>query len=880
MKWGTAVMNMSPLALQLLVLLPLLVAVGITMGAIILNRDERPEKLWLLADDWVLQDREYRQSNFERATQESLVITTLQDNGDVLGGNWSVLLETYKLHSMIMDINITVTDPQGNPRSFTTWDLCLPSNITLYFAPHKPRNCTFTNVFAFWKYDGSQLGHGLDPHVVVGGNWSSTTDAITQGPLVPEQVVGGADFADNSSLTRAAALKLWYYLDNNFTINNAWPGWQDDVLGAWEDAFLALAAQPFATIRVYRAAGKSDGAVMADAMNNDLPYVVAALLAVIFMVVFYILMSPAMLHDGVSPRFAERALRSFVAVVCAGLSMGSTMGFIGLTGLPFSGVVWYMIFYVLVHLCHAMALLVNALDVVCVTLPTQGRLGAALGAVAPTMLTTSLPIVVMFAALSLTPAALPCVRSLAVAGSFGLCINLVLALTTFTAVLARSIRRQQQQQDAGLPAPPACVGVRGLVRFYSWAAQSWLFKSVVVLCVLGMIGDSINGLITWRQTADEAAIYPPDSYLHQFYVQDNAYFGKLCIPLDIVLHDVDYSKPANGHAMVALADRVLQSPYVYTYSDTGLSNYSLHFSWYNAFLAFERQQNPKHVSSDGTPAPQHFQPDFLEYFTPLSFASPAPFIEFYVDVLTKDFQGQIGNLHPLRFASIASTRMQGFTMPLTDMDAQAAAVEDLRSIASTAGGDLRASVYAPPFYIFRTFTTVRQWTYYSFIATSVACALSVLLTLGPMAAALVMLSLASVSLDTVGLFMHSIGYSFDTTTLPMLMFMIPLATELLVHFAAFAHVEYRLPVPPTPPAGKMAEKGAKPLLLTAAVAAMSYGPATATICCGCLGALLGLLVMMAGVSSPVLYIFGALSSVILGLAAAHVLVLPAFLPGW
>lgn len=36
--------------------------------------------------------------------------------------------------------------------------------------------------------------------------------------------------------------------------------------------------------------------------------------------------------------------------------------------------------------------------------------------------------------------------------------------------------------------------------------------------------------------------------------------------------------------------------------------------------------------------------------------------------------------------------------------------------------------------------------------------------------------------------------------------------------------------------------------------------------------------MMAGVTSPVLYIFGALTAVIVGLAGVHVLVLPALMP--
>ena len=62
MKWGNAVMNVGPWGMKVLVLLPLLVAVGITMGAIILNREERPEKLWLVEDDWVLKDRTYRQT--------------------------------------------------------------------------------------------------------------------------------------------------------------------------------------------------------------------------------------------------------------------------------------------------------------------------------------------------------------------------------------------------------------------------------------------------------------------------------------------------------------------------------------------------------------------------------------------------------------------------------------------------------------------------------------------------------------------------------------------------------------------------------------------------------------------------------------------------
>jgi hypothetical protein len=47
--------------------------------------------------------------------------------------------------------------------------------------------------------------------------------------------------------------------------------------------------------------------------------------------------------------------------------------------------------------------------------------------------------------------------------------------------------------------------------------------------------------------------------------------------------------------------------------------------------------------------------------------------------------------------------------------------------------------------------------------------------------------------------------------------------------------------------------------------------------CGGLGTLIGLGVMLAGVTSPVLVIFGALTSVIVALACFHVVVLPLFL---
>ena len=99
---------------------------------------------------------------------------------------------------------------------------------------------------------------------------------------------------------------------------------------------------------------------------------------------------------------------------------------------------------------------------------------------------------------------------------------------------------------------------------------------------------------------------------------------------------------------------------------------------------------------------------------------------------------------------------QGFSAVLGDMETQAAAVENLHDITSATGGgvcltklvatthpsssyccdivvidsmsvgspvtfhphiQLVASLYAPPFYIFRTFTTIKQWTFNALIAT-------------------------------------------------------------------------------------------------------------------------------------------------------------------
>jgi hypothetical protein len=71
------------------------------------------------------------------------------------------------------------------------------------------------------------------------------------------------------------------------------------------------------------------------------------------------------------------------------------------------------------------------------------------------------------------------------------------------------------------------------------------------------------------------------------------------------------------------------------------------------------------------------------------------------------------------------------------------------------------------------------------------------------------------------------GYSLDTTTLPMIMFMMPLITELLVHLAAFLRVGSRLPPTIVPLDGDKPANG----LLAASAAVLSYGPATATYVC-------------------------------------------------
>lgn len=277
------------------------------------------------------------------------------------------------------------------------------------------------------------------------------------------------------------AFKLWYYLDNNFTINNRWPNYQDDVIGAWEDAFLEIASRAYPNISVYRHAAKSDGDVMLDATNNDLPYVVLALMTVVMSVVFYIFMSPGLFHNGPSPRFGERAWRALCAFTLAMLSISSCMGAVGFTGLPFSGVVWYMIFYVLIHICHLMALLVNAVDVVCVALPANRRLAVAAATIGPTMITSSLPIIIAYAVLSLMSTCLPGLRTIAFAGCFGLLMNLFLVYTSFMAVLSRSFRHGGARLTATamtVPIMPAshpfsreqmhrpCVGVRSIMTFY------------------------------------------------------------------------------------------------------------------------------------------------------------------------------------------------------------------------------------------------------------------------------------------------------------------------------------------------------------------------------------------------------------------------------
>lgn len=834
-----------------MIFIPILVCAGFSAGVVNMNREERPEKLWLLPDDWVLEARTYRQTYFERALEETLIITSAEPDGDVLAKNKLALNSSFNLHNAVMNIAITVKDPQGKPRTFTTNDLCLQSDLP--FVPVQP--CLVTTVLAFWNYDPAVLAADKDPHQVV--SWDNATDPMTGGPLFREQVVGGLTL-DDGVVESAAAFKFWYYLNNNFTINDSWQGWQDDVLGAWEDAFLALASQSWPGITVYRHASKSDGAVMADAMENDLPFVIAALMTVVFVVVFYIFMSPALFHDGLSPRFGERALRSFCAVVAAALSMGASMGVTGVASLPFSGVVWYMIFYVLIHLCHGMGLLVNALDVICVAMPTNTRLGAALATVGPTMLTSTLPIVLVFSVLAGLPSALPCVRTLALVGAFGLSINLMLIFSFFLAILSMNIRRLHATRPAasGLATAaaeerPPCVGVRAIMRFYRWACRSWLAKSLVVLAVLGMAGDSINGCIAWRQTASEAAVYPQSSYLAQFFLKDQAYFDNIKIPVDVVVHPTNYGAIETGRALVDLAARLEQNKYMDPNTPPD------HYTWYNSFLAYLGSKNI--TLPGGLPVPAMF--DGLYSMWSHDYGEPMHTIfEFMVDLHNDGPNNTLGH-----------SRFQVFSAPLTDMETQAAAVDALHDLTSSIG--LTTSLYAPPFYIFRTFTTVRQWAVYALIATGAGSAASVALSLGPLAAVCVLLAIASAGLNTVGLFMHSAGYSLDTTTLPMIMFMLPLITELLVHLAAFLRVGSRLPPAAVPFDGDKPRNS----LLAASAAVLSYGPATATLVCGGLGTLIGLGVMLAGVASPVLVIFGALTSVIVALACFHVVVLPLFL---
>ncbi len=62
LKWGSFLMNASPKMLHAAIFIPLIVAIGLSMGVINMTREERPEKLWLVSDDWVLQDRTYRQT--------------------------------------------------------------------------------------------------------------------------------------------------------------------------------------------------------------------------------------------------------------------------------------------------------------------------------------------------------------------------------------------------------------------------------------------------------------------------------------------------------------------------------------------------------------------------------------------------------------------------------------------------------------------------------------------------------------------------------------------------------------------------------------------------------------------------------------------------
>ncbi len=61
-KWGNYVVQARPGPFHAIVLVPIIIAIGVTLGAINMTREERPENLWLTPDDWVLQDRFYRQT--------------------------------------------------------------------------------------------------------------------------------------------------------------------------------------------------------------------------------------------------------------------------------------------------------------------------------------------------------------------------------------------------------------------------------------------------------------------------------------------------------------------------------------------------------------------------------------------------------------------------------------------------------------------------------------------------------------------------------------------------------------------------------------------------------------------------------------------------
>jgi len=537
-----------------LTLLFVLVCMG---GFSQLNGESRAEKLWIPQGTKAQEDQKSFDSHFPPLNRMEMVMLESK-SASIVDKNG--LLAAMKL---FMDLASTTA---GNDTMMT---LCVPQ-------PGRGHPCFINSILEMWNYNQTTLAADANPLATINAAGKSQEDL--------QRMLGSATYS-GGQLTGAKTMTMQFFMQSNRERLGA--GYNDPRGRAWEEVFLkklicdkpedGACGYKSNDFTVYAMATRSRRDVFRKVIQGDVGLINMAFLIMIIYVTLNL--------GGLCHKIKSRALLALGCILSIVLAGAAGYGIAMYCQFDYTPVMGVLPFVLLGIGVDDSFVIMNSLDRTNPSLPVPERIASAMSHAGVSIMITSITDFVAFAISA--SSALPALSAFCAYAAFAVIMLFVLQVTVFGAFATLDARRvdsglidccpcickkgcpccptkemAQISEDGKDPnqlccAPSSHKGGRPGNLLENYLAPQ-LVKTPVAVAVV-VVAVAFCGLCVWQATelnVEDAApkFIPDDSYVYEFTMKMDRYFGTLGQPVSLVTQSGDYF--SSQAALTSIGSRI------------------------------------------------------------------------------------------------------------------------------------------------------------------------------------------------------------------------------------------------------------------------------------------------------------------------------------